>query len=59
MPGIPKPSAQWASPTSGNRIAITSEDDFGRWLIAALEWERQRIEKVQSARSSASGGRKQ
>jgi hypothetical protein len=59
MQGIPKSGAQWDSVAEAERIAITSEDEFGRWLIAALEWERQRIETVESANSSASGGHQQ
>jgi hypothetical protein len=55
MQAIPK-TIQKANPAgTGQRAEITSEDEFERWLIAALEWERQRIETGEPARSSPGG----
>jgi hypothetical protein len=36
--------------------SITSEAEFERWLIAALEWERQRLQQGEGSRSLAGTG---
>lgn len=38
-------------PVDRQEAAITSEEEFERWLIAALEWERQRLQNLDASGS--------
>jgi hypothetical protein len=43
MQDIQRAGEQSGSVDNHQGAAITSEEEFERWLIAALEWERQRL----------------
>lgn len=44
MQEIRKAGEQSHPEDNHQEAAITSEEEFERWLIAALEWERQRLQ---------------
>jgi hypothetical protein len=51
MQGISKAGKQLCSVGDCQETTITSEEEFERWLIAALEWERQRLQNCDSSGS--------
>lgn len=57
MQRVRKAGEQFRQVDEDQNAAITSEDEFERWLLAALEWERQRLQKGDVPRSLAESGR--
>lgn len=48
---------RWYPPAEEQSATISSEDEFESWLIAALEWERQRTQKSAAPTAAASSER--
>jgi hypothetical protein len=56
MQEIQETGGQSGSVDEHEGTTITSEEEFERWLIAALEWERQRLQSFEASGSQSRYG---